>query len=86
MTPAAALALIHGAAMARQVKISPHAYDRMEQRGAKVDDVLTALLHAVRCVHEPENDRWKVPGFDRDGDDLTCIVTVEHNVVVVTVF
>jgi hypothetical protein len=57
----------------------------MGERGALKEDVEHALREATGCEAEPE-DRWKVQGADRDGDELTVVVVLEAGVLVVTVF
>jgi hypothetical protein len=57
----------------------------MAQRGASANDVLEALSGARVCQAGPDQ-RWKVTGPDLDGDDLTAVVAIDDDVVVVTVF
>ena len=64
-----------------------HAQQRMSQRSATTDDVRSALTSATSATHQPENDRWCVAGgCDLDGDDLTIIVDLQADVVVITLF
>jgi hypothetical protein len=44
-----------------------------------------ALREATGCQAE-QDDRFKVFGADRDGDDLTMVVVLEAGVLVVTLF
>jgi hypothetical protein len=85
VTPAEALAAIQGYAGANRIRIESHARKRMKQRGARYEDVRCALMTASRCDLQ-DNDRWKLPGTDTDGDELTCIVVIEDEAVVVTIF
>lgn len=70
--------------------VAPHAYDRMDERGATKEDVRNALVTAHR-VHRQTNpkwnaDRWEVTGgVDLEGDVLRVIVEIEADVVVVTI-
>ncbi len=64
-----------------------HARQRMHQRGAKEADVLQAIATAAAAVHQPDADTWRVQGgVDRDRDDLTVVVAIRSNIVVITVF
>ncbi|HET9931131.1 MAG TPA: DUF4258 domain-containing protein [Polyangiaceae bacterium] len=85
MSPAEALAEIRRAAIARRVRFSPHARQRMNQRFVRPPDVYCALESATACM-ATEQERWKVAGPDRDGDELTMVVKIEGDVVVITVF
>ena len=58
----------------------------MRQRGVTVQDVRYALCHAGGCTHQPESGRWRVDSTDLEGDDLTLIVRIEDDVLVITVF
>jgi len=46
--------------------------------------VVHALKHATTCA--PRDAKWKVTGPDLGGDDLTAVVVLETDVLVVTVF
>ena len=72
--------------MAGRVYMLQHSRRRMRERGAVVEDVMRALINAARCVTSDRPDRWKVTGPDLDGDDLTCVVTIDGQAVVITVF
>jgi len=67
------------------VSFTRHARERMAARGAIAKDVLAALSGAGAC-EAADGGRWKVTGPDLDGDDLTAVVAIEDDVVVVTVF
>jgi hypothetical protein len=84
VTPAEALQAIRALAVKGRVRVKPHAYQRMQQRNVTFRDVSSALCRASTC--EVNNDKWRVTGPDGDGDSLTCIVAVEDDVVVITVF
>ncbi|MBI2895514.1 MAG: DUF4258 domain-containing protein [Deltaproteobacteria bacterium] len=68
-----------------RVQFSGHARDRMRERGATKNDVVSALANGTSCK-AAEGGKWKVTGPDIDGDDLTAVVAIEDDVVVVTVF
>lgn len=57
----------------------------MAQRGVWPDDLSQALRMARRCKAQ-ESGRWKVFGADKAGDDLTVIVEIEDDLIVVTLF
>lgn len=84
MSPGEALETVRGYAGAQRIIVTEHAYIRMRQRGVQYGDLRCALVGAKGCVADGE--KWKVTGPDLDGDDLTCVVTIEAGVVVVTVF
>jgi hypothetical protein len=62
-----------------------HGQSRMQQRSVTFADVEHALLHATQCRLQ-ENGRWKLVSCDLDGDDLTLIVVVDDEVLVITLF
>jgi hypothetical protein len=82
---AQALEQIHGYAAANRVRFTRHAWQRMDERNIAEVDALHALKTAPECVAQ-ENGRWKVPGKDLGGDDLTAVVVMEGGVLVVTLF
>ena len=90
MTEDEALKLVHGYASANRYEIHPHAWSRMRGIGrnllTSVEDVHHALCEARRAVFQPDSERWKVEGPDRDGDDLSLVVVIDDGLVVVTVF
>jgi len=91
MTPAEAQALedVHGYTLANRVEIQGHAWKRMRERGAKREDVRSALVTAKDCQAEPEvrgEARWKVAGVDTAGDALDVVVELVDGVIVVTLF
>lgn len=85
MNSAEALALIRRAATLGQIRLTKHARERMSERGASVHDVRHSLANASRCA-PAEGDRWRTTGLDLDGDELTAVVVIDGDVIVVTVF
>ena len=83
--PTEALALVRGYASAGRFVVAGHARQRMRERSVSFADLRHALVNAKRCSAQ-ENERWKVFSTDLDDDDLTVIVALEDDVVVVTVF
>jgi Domain of unknown function (DUF4258) len=81
-----ALADIRGYAGANRVRYSrPHAFDRMNQRGATTADVEHALRTATECHLQP-NGRYEVTSRDLDGDEIIVIVVLQDEDFVVTIF
>jgi hypothetical protein len=56
----------------------------MRERQVQWSDILCVLLSPASCL--ANNDKWKVDGFDLDDDPLTCIVALEDEVIVITIF
>lgn len=87
MNDTKALAEIQRLARLGRVVITKHASERMDQRGVKPRDVMSALVSANAAITQPDRGTWRVEGgCDRDGDDLTVVVSIEADVVVITVF
>jgi hypothetical protein len=58
----------------------------MEERDAKPSDVRAALLSATAALAQ-ERGSWRVTGgCDRVGDDLTLIIDLMADVIVITLF
>lgn len=86
MTATEALAEIKAKAAGGQVRFTAHAYLRMRDRSATARDVVRALVTATRASEDGVS-KYKVSGgSDLDGDDLTVIVVLEADVLVVTLF
>jgi hypothetical protein len=70
-----------------RILIRHHARVRMAERGATIDDVQRALTTATSATWQPDHETWRVGGgVDLDGDELTVVVDVEADVIVVTLF
>ena len=70
----------------RRVRYTTHAlFERMPARGVRRADVLAVLKSPSSC-RPSEGERWRVEGLDTADDELTVVVAIEDNVVVVTVF
>jgi len=83
----AALAEIKRKATGNQVSFTGHARKRMAQRGAIARDVISALVTATSATWQTDNQNYRVEGgVDLDGDEMTVIVTIEANVIVITLF
>lgn len=81
-----ALRDVRGFAAAGRVRFTRHARERIEQRcDGRAGHVMHALANASTCA-EGERGTWRVTGPDLDDDELTCVVTLEDGVIVVTVF
>lgn len=77
MTSDEALAIIVAVAQAKALAFnSPHAWDRMSQRGVQLVDIRHAIGSAYSCAVQ-ENGRWRVKGYDVDGEQLDLIFRIE---------
>lgn len=85
VTATEALRTIRGLARAGRYVISDHAAKRMNQRNVRPVDIRCALQGATECVALAD-ERWRATGPDFDGDALSCVVAIEGDVVVITVF
>jgi hypothetical protein len=81
-----ALAEIQRLAQLDRIRYVRHARDRMAERGATPADVRNTLLTATAAVWQPERSNWRVRGVDCAGDDLTAVVDLEADVIIVTIF
>lgn len=79
-----ALRFIRSCAQTGDVVITRHGRERMRERQVQWSDILCVLLSPASCL--ANNDKWKVDGFDLDDDPLTCIVALEDEVIVITIF
>ena len=80
-----ALAEIHRLAQLGRIRITWHAEKRMDQRGAEPEDVRAALVSSTAALTQRQG--WRVEGgVDQDGDELTVIVDIEADVIVITLF
>jgi hypothetical protein len=69
-----------------RIVLTRHAVKRMDQRDAKRGDVRAALVSATSAVAQ-DRGGWRVEGgCDREGDDLTVIVDLEADLIVITLF
>jgi len=68
-----------------RVSLTTHARQRMRQRSVTIDDVYEAIATARHCV-EQDNGTWLLEGFDMDEDDLTVVVELEGEDLIITVF
>ena len=57
----------------------------MAARGALQRDVWFALKGAVSTEAQRDGS-WRTKGFDCDGDDITIVVVIQGQLLVVTVF
>jgi hypothetical protein len=78
MTPAEALARIQRCFASGRFRYSWHARNEsMPERGARPDDVRSAVLRAWRC-EAADRGCWKIIGPDTDGDELRVIAAIEE--------
>lgn len=87
MNDAKALGEIRRLAQQDRIVYSDHAQVRMSERNARPSDVRHALLTATAAVRQADRENWRVlGGVDRGGDDLTAVVDIWADLVVVTIF
>ncbi len=69
-----------------RIVITGHARKRID-RGATRDDLRSALVTATLAIRQPDRGNWRIEGgADNEGDDLTVIIDLEAEVIVVTLF
>jgi hypothetical protein len=85
MTPAEALELIQEYVHFGRTRFTTHALRRMFQRNISRQDVYTAINTALSCLVQ-EDESWRVTGQDKEGDELTVIVSIEGGNVIITVY
>ena len=55
--------------------------------GASMQDVFHAAMTAVNVRYQADRRTWKATGgTDLDGEDLTLVIAIEADVIVVTIF
>lgn len=68
-----------------RVMITDHAEKRMAQRSVWEDDIYEAIATAESCEAQ-DDGTWRVQGWDFDEDELTLIIAIEGENVIITVF
>lgn len=87
MTPDEALHEVRRLATQNRLRYTRHARERMAQRGAQAADVRHALRRAESCSASADApDRWVVRGPDLDDDELSVVVVIEDDCVVITLY
>ena len=88
MTDEEALAEVKRLAGGNQIRLSYHAeFERMPLRGAIYADIKAGLVSANSATWQADRANWKVDGgVDTDGDEITIIVAIDGDVLVVTLF
>jgi Domain of unknown function (DUF4258) len=66
-------------------RVSLHAKIRMGERSVSDNDIMEAGRTARR-VTEQENGKFRVDGFDLEGDELTVICAWAGDTLIVTLF
>ena len=70
-----------------RIVYSDHAQVRMAERNARPGDIRHALLTATAARRQADRQNWRVlGGADRGGDDLTAVVDIWADLIVVTIF
>jgi len=85
MTSEEVLEEIQEHAVWKRVFITSHARKRMRERSVFEDDIYEAIATASICSPE-ENGKWRVVGQDIDEDELTLIIAVDGEDVIITLF
>lgn len=67
-----------------RVYITAHARKRMRERFVFEDDIYEAIDTAYQCT--PDEENWCVTGLDCDGDELTLVISIEGQNVIITIF
>jgi hypothetical protein len=59
----------------------------MDERNASESDVRNAILSATNAKYDAAKDNYRLSGgADLDGDDMTVVVAIEADCIVVTIF
>lgn len=85
MTEKEALEEIREHARWGRVYITAHAEKRMRERSVQEEDIYEAIHTADSC-REQEDGSWRVEGWDFDEDELTLIIAIEGENVIITVY
>ena len=86
MTNTEALEEIRRLATQDRVYLTGHARKQCRDRGASRQHVVHALTRAQDCKPGQKPERWEVWGPDLDGDRLDMAVSIQFDVIVITVF
>lgn len=87
MIDAQALAEIQRLAQLDRIRYVRHAKERMTERSVSHEDVRRALETGTAARGQADRDNWRVSGgVDLAGDELTVVVAIEADLIVVTVF
>lgn len=65
-------------------RVSPHARQRMSQRGATDHDLMSCGETGKAKLQD--NGRYKIEGFDLDGDEIEVVCADVGETIVVTLF
>ena len=71
--------------MAGNFVLTVHAQQRMHLRSVSTSDLIECGRTAFK-IKLQENQKYKVKGYDLDGDELSIICVLFNNVVIITVF
>jgi hypothetical protein len=87
MGDAKVLAEVQRLARLDRIIVTVHARVRMAERGVTRAHLRSALVSATAAIRQPDRSNWRIEGgADNEGDDLTVIVDLEADVIVVTLF
>ncbi len=85
MTGEEALEEIQEHARWERVSVTTHARKRMRERSVRKDDIYEAIATAKSC-DEQEDGTWRLEGLDMDEDELTLVIELEGEDLIITVF
>lgn len=66
-------------------RLTRHAHERMSERGASKADLKECGRTCVRLTAQ-EDGKFRVDGFDLEGDELSVICVLVDQVLVITLF
>jgi hypothetical protein len=86
MNPQEAIEKVRRLAIQNRIRYTFHAeYDSMTDRSVSHRDVRHSLSNCEKCTKQEEY-KWKCVGPDLEDDELTVVVVIEDDLLVVTVF
>jgi len=67
--------------------LSFHAMNhRMSQRNVRRMDIIECAKTAKKCLFDAKRNTFKIVGQDIDGEELTVIVGIDRDIIVITVY
>lgn len=87
MTEDEVLELAKTAGIGRRFRTTPYSRNRMSQRGVVHADLVRVLCSAKTATYQTDVDRWRLEGgIDTENEELTVVLEIRADVVVVTLF
>ena len=59
---------------------------RMSQRNVRRTDIIECAKTAKKCLHDSNRNTFKIVGQDIDGEELTVVVGIDQDIIVITVY